>query len=51
MDKGNGCINENVMEKHYIKLMKYLHEGKQLTLNEPRGKYNEDANMDRCTAH
>jgi len=51
MDKGNGYINENVMEKQHIKLMKYLHEGKQLTLNEPRGKSNEDANMNRCSAH
>jgi hypothetical protein len=31
--------------------MKYLHEEKQSTLNQPRGKYNEDANMDRCSAH
>lgn len=51
MDKGNGYINENVMKKRHIKLMKDLNEGKQLTLNEPRGKYNEYANMDRCSAH
>lgn len=47
----DGYINENVMEKQHVKLMKDLHEGNQLTLNEPRGKYNEDANMDRCSAH
>jgi len=51
VDKGDGYINENLMEKQHIKLMKYLHEGKQLTQNEPRGKYNEDANMDRSSAH
>lgn len=39
------------MEEQHIKLMKYLHEGKQLTQNEPRGKYNKDANMKRCSAH
>jgi hypothetical protein len=51
VDKGNGYINENALEKQFIKLTKYLHEGKQLTLNEPRGKYNENANMDRRSAH
>jgi hypothetical protein len=46
VDKNNGHINENVMEKQHIKLMKYLDEGKQLTVNEPRGNYSKDANRD-----